>query len=75
MMIGWNRAGTRCAEALAEARKGSFKEWATFTDELEKLFSQSSGLMGRYLDDLSIRKRAVPAPSETLPEPNGISTS
>jgi len=67
MMIGWNRAGTRCAEALVEARKGTFKEWATFTDELEKLFSQSSGVMARYLDDRSTRKGPTHGPSSAMP--------
>jgi len=53
MMTGWTRAGTRCAQALAAARKNSFTEWQTFPDELKSLYKHSSEAMSLYLEQLS----------------------
>jgi hypothetical protein len=50
MMIGWNRAGAACADALAAARKGEFKDWPTFADKLTATFALSSKTMSAYLE-------------------------
>jgi CheY-like chemotaxis protein len=50
MMIGWARAGAFCADALAAARKGEFKDWQTFADKLAATFALSSKTMSAYLE-------------------------
>ena len=57
MMIGWGRAGAFCAEALGGARKGEFKDWQTFADNLTVTFALSSKTMSAHLDDLGSNLR------------------
>ena len=51
LMIGWSRAGAFCAETLAAARKGEFKNWPFFADELSATFALSSKTMSAHLDE------------------------
>ena len=64
MMIGWSRAGMFCAEALASARKGEFKDWPTFADKLNTVFNRSSEIMS---DQLNSRNAPSAPPSTTDP--------
>jgi len=63
MMIGWNRAGFLCADALVAARKGEFTEWKSFVEELKSCFRHSSERMSAYLDNRNLPDVEAPTPS------------
>jgi CheY-like chemotaxis protein len=60
--VGWSRLASRCAEAFLSARAQQFSEWATFPDELQRLYSASTVEMTRYLAAIAPPASAAPVP-------------
>jgi PAS domain S-box-containing protein len=71
MMIGWSRVGTYCAESLALARKGGFKDWQGFPQNLQDSFNRSSEAMTVLLDERQSNIHESNTPSPVLSEIGG----
>ena len=57
--LGWKRIAGRCAEALQQAHAQQFSSWATFPDELQRLYADSTAEMTRHLATIEVPATAA----------------